>query len=158
MVLLTPWALKADELTVFEGTNSSSYVPFYGLYADTQGAAAECVYPADSLTAMNGGQISSVKFYLGTVAAAAWTGTFQVYVGEVESETLTGIGGPSAYTVVATGQFDATTTELTISFDDSYTYGGGNLLIGTYVSVAGNYKSAYFNGITQTANTGWYRG
>ena len=35
MVLLTPWAIKADELTVCDGTAGSSYVPFYGMYADT---------------------------------------------------------------------------------------------------------------------------
>ncbi|MBR4648178.1 MAG: choice-of-anchor J domain-containing protein, partial [Bacteroidales bacterium] len=153
-----PWAANAqEELTVYDGTNTNSYVPFYGLYADTQGAASECVFPSDELDAMTGGQITAIKFYITSSAAAAWTGTHQVYVGEVDATTLTGITGPSAFTVVKTASFDATGTELTITFDEPYTYGGGNLLIGTYVSVAGNWKSCSFAGVNQTENTGWYR-
>ena len=33
--------LKADELTVADGTSTSSYVPAYGLYADTKDAGAQ---------------------------------------------------------------------------------------------------------------------
>ena len=150
-------ARAQSELTVCDGTNSNSNVPFYGLYVDTQGAASECVIPSDELEDMTGGQITAMKFYIKTAAGAAWTGTHQVYLGEVNATTLTGITGPSAFTVVRTASFDATGTELTVVFDEPYTYGGGNLLIGTYVSVAGNWKSAYFYGVTQTENTGWCR-
>ena len=147
-----------ETLTVYEdGTDKNQYVPFYGLYADTQGAASECIIPSDELEDMAGGQITAMKFYLGTPAAAAWSGTHQVYLGEVDETTLTGITGPSAFTVVSTASFDATGTELTVEFDEPYSYEGGNLLIGTYVSVAGNNKSAYFYGVNQTENTGWYR-
>ena len=148
----------ADELTVYEdGTGNSSYVPFYGMYADTQGCASECVIPSDELTAMTGGTITAMKFYLKQSAGEAWTGTHQVYIGEVDETTLTGITGPTAFTVVKEASFDATGAELEIEFDAPYAYGGGNLLIGTYVSVAGNYKSAYFYGVNQEANTAWYR-
>ena len=158
MAFLVPWAAMAQEtLTVYDGTANNSYVPFNGLYADTQGAASECVIPSDELDAMTGGQITAMKFYITSTASAAWTGTHQVYIGEVDATTLTGITGPSAFTVVKTASFDATGTELTVEFDEPYTYEGGNLLIGTYVSVAGNYKSAVFAGETQTENTGWYR-
>ena len=157
MVLLTPWAIKADELTVCDGAAGSSYVPFYGLYADTQGAASECIIPGDSLSDMAGGQISAMKFYISSSAAAAWTGTHQVYVGEVDQTTMTTIGGPGLYTVVKTAVFDATGSELSITFDAPYVYSGGNLLIGTYVSAAGNWKSATFAGVAQTENTGAYR-
>ncbi len=160
VALFMPWAANAQEtLTVCdEGTTTSnSNVPFYGLYADTQGAASECVIPSDMLAAMAGGTISEMKFYITTAASEAWTGTHQVYVGEVDATTLTGITGPSAFTIVKTASFDATGTELTVTFDAPYTYEGGNLLIGTYVSVAGNWKSASFAGISQVDNTGWYR-
>lgn len=159
LALFMPWAAQAqNELTVYEdGTNSNGYVPFYGLYADTQGAASECVIPSDELSEMAGGTITAMKFYLTTPAAEAWTGTHQVYLGEINETTLTGITGPDAFSVVLTGQFDATGTELILEFDEPYTYEGGNLLIGTYVSVAGNWKSASFTGVNQEENTGWYR-
>ena len=150
------WA--QNELTVYEdGTDNNSYVPFYGLWADTQGTTSECVIPSDELTAMAGGNITAMKFYLKQPADEAWTGTHQVYLGEVAETTLTGITGPDAFTVVATASFDATGTELTVTFDNPYTYGGGNLLIGTYVSEAGNWKSAYFYGVNQEENTARYR-
>ena len=153
LAFLLPWAVKADELTVYDGTATSSTIPFYGLYADTQGAASECILAGDSLADMAGGQITSMTFYISTPAAEAWTGTHQVYLGEIDESELTTIAGPDAYTIVYTGSFDATGTELTVTFDEPFAYSGGNLVIGTYVSVAGNWKSAYFKGVTQTINT-----
>ena len=150
-------ARAQNELTVYDGTNESGTIPFYGLYADTQGAASECVIPSDELTVMTGNTITAMTFYLQQAATGAWTGTHQVYIGEVEETTLTGITGPDAFTVVATGSFDATGTELTVVFDDPYTYGGGNLLIGTYVSVAGSWRSAHFYGVNQHDYTAWLR-
>ena len=150
-------AVAQETLTVCDGTATNSYVPFYGSYADTQGAASECVIPSDQLEDMENGTITAMTFYISTAAGAAWTGTHQVYVGEVDATTLTSVTGPTSFTVVSTGSFDATGTELTITFDEPYTYNGGNLLIGTYVSVAGNWKSASFAGAAQTGNTGWYR-
>ena len=158
LLLMTAIGAVAQEtLTVYDGTQSNSYVPFYGLYADTQGAASECVIPSDQLEDMVNGTITAMKFYISSSANAAWTGTHQVYIGEVDATTLSGIYGPSSFTVVKTASFDATGTELSITFDSPYTYGGGNLLIGTYVSVAGNYKGASFTGINQTENTAMYR-
>ena len=158
LAFLAPWAAMAQvTLTVNDGTDNNSYVPFYGLYADTQGAASECVIPAEALAEMTGGTINSMTFYLTTPATVAWTGTHQVYLGEIAETILEGITGPSAFTVVAEGQYDATGSELTVTLATPYTYSGGNLLIGTYVSVAGNYKSAYFTGVNQETNTGWYR-
>ena len=157
LALLLPWAINAEELTVYDGAATSSYIPFYGMYADTQGAASECVLAGDSLANMAGGQITSMTFYISTPASEAWTGVHQVYLGEIGESELTSIAGPDAYTIVYTGSFDATGTELTVTFDEPFAYSGGNLVIGTYVSVAGNWKSAYFSGVTQTINTACYR-
>ena len=147
MVLLTPWAVKAQsELTVHDGTSTNSYLPAYGLYVDTQGSTSEFIIPADDLSEMSGGSISKLTFYLSTPAAVAWTATIQVYLAEVDNTTLSSVVGPDACTVVYTGTLDATGTTMEIEFDDAYSYDGGNLLIGTYVQVAGNYKSASFYG------------
>ena len=159
LALMMPWTAQAQEtLTVYgDGANSNSKVPFYGSQADKQGTASECIIPNDQLEAMTGGRITAMTFYLASPASAAWTGTHQVYLGEVDTTTMTGIIGPEQFTVVRTAQFNATGSTLTVTFDTPYTYTGGNLLIGTYVSVAGNYKSASFTGVNQTENTGWSR-
>lgn len=158
VAMMLPFLAQAQEtLTVYDGTNTNSYVPFYGLYADTYGAASEVVFPSDQLASMAGGSISSVTFYLSTPATSAWTATFQVYLAEISETTLSGITGPTAATVVYTGSVDATGSTLTINFSTPYSYQGGNLLFGSFVSQAGNWKSAYFSGESQSANTGCYR-
>ncbi len=157
--LMLPFASQAQEtLTVYDGTANNSNVPFYGLYADTYGAASEVVFPSAQLAEMAGGSISSMTFYLSTPATAAWTGTFQVYLSEITETTLSGISGPTSATVVYTGLVDATGSTLTITFDTPFEYQGGNLLFGSFVSEAGNYKSAYFYGVNQQpSGVGRYR-
>ena len=158
VAMLLPFAMQAQEtLTVYDGTTTNQYVPFYGMYADTYGAASEVVFPSDQLSGMAGGSISSVTFYLQAPATAAWTGRFQVYLAEISATTLSGITGPTAATVVYTGLVDATGSTLTINFSTPYEYQGGNLLFGSYVSQAGNWKSAYFYGASQSTSTGRYR-
>ena len=147
MVMLCCVSLQVkaqSELTVADGTSTSSNVPTYGLYADTQGARSQCIYPADSLTAMNGGTISQMTFYLSSPAAAAWTGTFQVSIGETEETSLSGGFIDTDLTAVYSGAMDATGTTLTVVFEDGYTYNGGNLVFDWLVTTAGNYKSASF--------------
>ena len=151
-------AANAQEtLTVYEGTATSQHIPVFGTYADTQGSASEFVIPSGQLGDMKDGTISALTFYLSTKALAAWTATIQVYLKEIDATTLTGITGPDASTVVYTGTLDATGTVMTVTFSTPYTYKGGNLLMGTYISVAGNYKSANFYGVSQNATTAWYR-
>ena len=136
---------EAGELTVHDGTGTSSYVPAYGFYADAY-LKCEMVYPAEELTAMNGGTINSVKFYASTPAAEAWTGTWQVFVAEVADAAISDFYGPG--TVVYEGTLDATGEDMTITFNAPYAYNGGNLLIGVYETVIGNYKSVTWAGET----------
>lgn len=153
MAAMMPLAMFGQNtVTVNDGTATNSYVPVYGLYTDTQGSTSEFIIPstAEGMDLLANGTISNLTFYLSTSASEAWTGTFQVYMAEVESTTLSAVVGPDACTVVYTGTLDATGTTMEITLDQPYTYQGGNLLIGTYVQVAGNYKSATFYGVSAT--------
>lgn len=159
MVMLCCVSLQVkaqSELTVADSTATNSNVPTYGLYADTQGARSQCIYPADLLTAMVGGTISQITFYLSTPASEAWTGTFQVSVGETDETSLANAFIDADLTAVYTGTMDATGTTLTVEFEDGYTYNGGNLVFDWLVTTAGNYKSAYYYGVALTA-AGRYR-
>ena len=142
--------MRADEVTVCDGTATNDYVPVYGLYADTQGCQSEFVIPASEIGILPGGQISKLTFYLSTPATAAWTATFQVYMTEIEGTTLSAFVGPSGCTQVYQGALNGTGSTMEVVFDNDYTYNGGNLLIGTFVSTSGNYKSAKFYGVTAT--------
>ncbi|MCR5657762.1 MAG: fibronectin type III domain-containing protein [Bacteroidales bacterium] len=147
MALFAPWAAQAQsELTIYEdASTTSSYVPVYGLWADAY-LKCEFVVPASELEEMAGGSISQMTFYLTSPAAAAWTGTFQVFLKEVESETITAYTGTTDAEIVYEGQLDGTQSTMEVPFTSDYAYGGGNLLVGVYQTVKGNYKSASFAG------------
>ena len=142
------------DLTVCDGTASSSYVPVYGLWVDDY-TRHEMIYPADMLTSMVGGQINSLKFYIKTPASRAWDpAVFNVYMTEVSATTLSGsyIGSTGA-TVVYTGSLDGQGTEMVINFTTPYTYNGGNLLIGIEEPTEGTYSSCYFYGEESTGSS-----
>ena len=162
MVVLFGCCLQVNaqsELTVADGTSSNSYLPLYGLNADTQGMKGQCLYPADSLTGMAGGSISQITFYCGaTIPAEVWGGTFIVYLGETDESNLSSAFlSADALTAVYTGTLDATSGTLTIEFDDAYTYQGGNLVVDVTLSVTGNWKSASFLGVNNLTGSGRYR-
>ena len=139
--------MKAQSLTVHDGTGTSSYVPAYGFYADAY-LKCEMVYPAEELSDMAGGMINSITFYASSPAAEAWTGTWQVFVTEVADATISAYVGPG--TVVYEGLLDATQSTMTITFDAPYAYAGGNLLVGVYETATGNYKSVTWVGESVT--------
>ena len=162
MVVLFGCCLQVNaqsDLTVADGTSTSSYLPLYGLNADTQGMKGQCLYPADSLTDMAGGSISQITFYCGsTVPAEVWGGTFIVYLGETDESNLSSAFiSTDDLTAVYTGTLDATSGTLTIEFDDAYTYQGGNLVVDVTLSVTGNWKSANFLGVNNLTGSGRYR-
>lgn len=136
-------------ITVADGTATNSTIPLDSYSSDTQGSTGEFIIPASNLTSISGSDITEITFY--PVSGYAWNSTFQVYVKEVEGTTLDDVYGPDACTVVYTGSLDGSGAKMTITLNDAYTYGGGNLLIGTYIQSAGNYYgSASFYGIEAT--------
>lgn len=162
MVVLFGCCLQVNaqsDLTVADGTSTSTYLPLYGLNADTQGMKGQCLYPADSLTDMVGGSISQITFYCGsTVPTEVWGGTFIVYLGETDESNLSSAFiSTDDLTAVYTGTLDATSGTLTIEFDDAYTYQGGNLVVDVTLSVTGNWKSASFLGVNNLTGSGRYR-
>ena len=145
----TAWG-QSGTLTVCDGNETDDTVPINFTWADTDGTTSEFVIPASDLSAMNGKDITGMTFYVQTLTEAVESGaTFKVYMKEVQETTVSSISGPDACTVVYTGLLDMAegATSLNIEFDDSYGYGGGNLLIGTYVVEHNKWSNATFLGI-----------
>lgn len=133
--------------TVYDGTNTSSYVPVYGLYCDAY-LKCEYVIPADHLTAINGSTISALKFY-STTASADWgIANFRVFLKEVASPTISSYSGYADATEVYMGSLSISGNEMVVNFTTNYTYNGGNLLIGFYNETSGDYVGASFYGQT----------
>lgn len=149
----TAWA---DELTVSDGTGSSTYYPVHGNYADTNGSLSEFIIPANSLSEITGSTLSKMTFYISSPAANKWTSTFSVYMKEIEAtayESSSAIGDDDA-TIVYTGELDGTSSTMDVNFTTNYVYNGGNLLIGFKVTTAASvWKSATFVGVTPSEYT-----
>ena len=149
---LIKWKLAGQggftgEVTVADGTATSSYVPVWGLWVDDF-TRSEMIYPAEMLEEMEGGEITSLTFYLSTPATTAWApAQFNVYMREVTGTTLSSYFGSADATIVYSGTLDGTGTTMTINLDTPYTYDGGNLLIGIEEPVEGTFKSASFYGV-----------
>ena len=153
MLLAAPMYVSAQEtLTVFDGTTANQYIPMYGYYFDDY-TKSECIIPATELTDMDGGTITAITFYAKTVSTtnSTWSNTNQkVFIKEVSNTTLGGSYiGMTGATIIFDGQLPMPTTSTegyTITFSDSYTYEGGNLLIGVYNDDDGSFNKVEWFG------------
>ena len=135
-------------LTVHDGTATNQFIPLYGYYCDSY-LKGEFVMPADELSGMAGGHIDGMTFYLSQPATADWgDANFQVFMKEVSDATISTFSGTNNATIVYEGALDGTQSTMTIDFTTPYPYGGGNLLIGIYNTVKGDYKKCFFYGET----------
>ena len=162
LAIFAPFAMHAQEtLLVNDGTNTNANVPIYGLYVD-EGVKCEYVIPAALLDNMNGGTITAMKFYLQKVSynAGTITPSFTIFMKEVDNTTMTAFTGADDATTVYNNNLTITTsssedTEVDITFENNYTYQGGNLLIGFYQNGTSGYKSTPWYGENQTYASAW---
>ncbi|MBQ6307103.1 MAG: hypothetical protein IJK78_11100, partial [Bacteroidales bacterium] len=77
LLLAVTGFVRANELTVHDGTATNGYVPVYGYYADAY-LKAEFVMPAAELTAMANGDITAMKFYASQSSVSWGAANFQV--------------------------------------------------------------------------------
>ena len=143
-----------DELTVYDGTATSSNVPMY-VYSFSSCTRSQYVIPAEELTAMVDNNITSIKFYLqpsishSTLYTTSYT--FDIYLKEVENTSISAFVDKAAATVVYSGTVDFPTDNVvTINFTTPFEYNGGNLLIGCENTPkdANEYASYYYYGET----------
>jgi len=140
-------SVSADELTVYDGTATNQYIPTYGYYADTQGQLSEFMIPAADLEAIDGSDISALKFYAKEASVSWGSAQFKVYVKEVANGALdSGFSTDVDATTVYEGELSISSSEMEINFTDKYAYSGGNLLVGILVTSSGTYTRAYFYG------------
>lgn len=149
-------AVKAQTLTVFnDATDVGEFVPFYGFYADyTQ--HNQLIYPAAELAAMNGMSITQMVFYISTWGEDPYYGDgdpgyWYVSLRETDATTLDELDyTPLTQVYEGLMNFDSEHTTMTITFDDAYTYHGGNLLIDFNHTTTASYRHIFFSGVTAT--------
>ena len=139
--------MKAQSLTVHDGSATNGYVPVYGYYADAY-LKCEMVYPAAELSEMAGGMINGMTFYA-TQSSVSWgSASFQVFLAEVENATISAFAGPG--TVVYEGSLSISGNEMVVTFNAPFMYGGGNLLVGFYQTAQGSYVTSTWKGESVT--------
>lgn len=150
---------NAFALTAFEdGNYTNYYFPMY-VHGTVPPSVcynkSECIIPATELAEMcHGSTISAMTFYPSSVSNISWENTqHKVFLKEVTSTTLGGhYSGWNDATIVFEGQLPEPTANsetYTITFQQNYTYNGGNLLIGIY-SINGASGSVTWKGVSST--------
>ena len=147
LLLAVTGFVRANELTVHDGTATNGYVPVYGFYADAY-LKAEFVMPAAELTAMANGDITAMKFYASQSSVSWGAANFQVFMTEVANASISDFNGPG--TVVYEGSLSISGGEMNVTFTTPYHYNGGNLLIGIYNTVTGTYVTCTWYGESVT--------
>ncbi len=145
----SPW-------TIIDGTTTNSYVPLYGSYLDTEGTTSIMFYPSDETAFLTGQAITGIRFF----ANASISNSAQVEVRLGENISYTDVDAAwEQMTTVKTGQVCSTESgnTLTITFDNPFTYSGGQLVIATRVTSTGSGRSCNFYGVSQSDNTAYYK-
>ena len=157
LALMAPWVANAqgtETLTVYDGTNTNSYIPFNGLYAD-YGTRSQFIIPSGELEELVGGTIQKLTFYSST-ASTTYNEGVTVYLKEVDYTVFesAALEDWSTMTAVWTGNLTVSDNQMEIVFSSPYTYNGDNLMIGFQVTEWGSScPSIAWYGVNQTTDT-----
>lgn len=142
-------------LTV-ETPTTNQYVPIYGYYCD-EFSRSQFIIPAANLENMLYSNLNGVTFYA-TDGSVSWgNATFDVYLSEVSGTTISELEDWSSLNKVYTGSLSISDGKMVVTFDDSYQYQGGNLLVGINQTTKGSYVACNWIGsVANGASLGGY--
>ncbi|MBQ8703008.1 MAG: fibronectin type III domain-containing protein, partial [Bacteroidales bacterium] len=153
MALPSGLRAQATTLTVAEGTVTNGYVPVYGYYCDAF-LRADFVYPSTMLANMASSAVSQMTFYSNGSSISWGSASFNVYLTEVSSATLTDFYSGSNMTLVYSGSLSVGSDgTMTVPFTTPYIYNGGNLLVRVDNVVEGSYTSVSWLGISSSGSS-----
>lgn len=142
----TAWG---DELTVANGTETKEAVPVYGWNGDTKDTKSQTLYLSSDLTSMAGKDITALKFYSSTANVSWGSAVFDVKLAHVTAADMSSSPLSPSFTTVYSGAISVVSNEMSIAFDEPFTYNGtDNLLLEIHISTKGDYAHAYFYGVT----------
>ena len=120
---------SAETLSLYDGSNWNAVAPFNGMYFDIVGNKTQVLYPAADLTPMVGQQITGITFYTDVEGCSINGGLLNISLGETDATVLNGYitEGMTQVGTLTFTSFDGA-GEINITFDNPYTYQGGNLV------------------------------
>lgn len=137
-----------------------SSVPFYGYYA-SYGTLSQFIIPAEQLTDVAGGTIRRLTFYSSTATASWGDAVFEVYVKEVEASSFAsadaeGLEDWTTMSNVYSGSLSIVDNQMVIELDNSFSYNGGNLMIGFNEATLGSGSSVSWRYVQGPSNSALY--
>ena len=152
LTLFSSSAWSQAELTVYDGTTTSQYVPAYIYYFDDF-SRSQCVFPAANLADMKNGTITAIKFYTTSGNVPYTTASaVDVYLKEVDYTSISAYEETSSCTTIYQGTLSIVAEgdggSLTIELATPFAYKGGNLLIGIENTTDAEWKNINFYGQT----------
>lgn len=143
-----------------DGTTTSNYIPFYGLFLDDYNHS-QSIYPASMLTGLVGKRIGSLKYFLssGETSDEDEYSAIHVRVGVTNATTVPNGFLTDPKVEVFHDVVTASTTDgMTITFNQPVLYTGGNIFI-EFESPDEDmdYKSMAFYGMTATTGSSRYQ-
>ena len=87
-LVLSSLAAHAGNLTVFDGSQVSVYVPLPTAEYDESGTRGQVIYPAEYLTSMVGQPINGITLYINDEGCKMNGGAMRVSMGEVADTTV----------------------------------------------------------------------
>ncbi|MCR5148646.1 MAG: hypothetical protein K6C35_06725 [Eubacterium sp.] len=139
------------EFTVYDGTDISEYIPLYGFYADEY-QKNQYIIPAEDLSGLTGTTITELKYYLQNESEKKLTGSFKVYLKEIDNSVFADDKFLSVEDedLFYEGELDTTGDIMeVVTNQDGYKYNGGNLLVSFFEIEEGSYSHAYFYGVNK---------
>ena len=161
-VVITLNGTCSSDITICDGTNTNGYLPIYGIYCDDY-QINQMIYPEELLTNLVGKILTSMTFYAtAPLDANLSTVDWDVKLGTTTQASFASSLGsitrlvPDDVTTVAQGYvITSGINTMTITFDEPFTYNGGNLLIDFQSNAEGQYKATNFYGVNQSTYTGY---
>ena len=138
------------DFTYQEGaTSSTSYVPFYGYYANNATNKGQMLIPASAFPAnMVDATVRRLTFYTtSSYANVSWgDAEFDVLVTEVDATSFetAAFFEWTDMTTVYSGKLSVSDSQMVIDLDAPFSYTGGNLVIGFNLTTTGTNATAYW--------------
>ncbi|MBR1804442.1 MAG: carboxypeptidase regulatory-like domain-containing protein [Muribaculaceae bacterium] len=153
MMLLASGAMcmnAEDYLTVADGTSTNGNAPINSMWWDTSGTNTQVIYAEDLLSAMKGGKILGVHYYVANNGTQFSGGKANILAGITENTefSLYGTTDIEGLEVVAADITapEVGSMEFEYMFDEPLDYNGGNLVIEFKVTEAGGYGNTQYYG------------
>ena len=145
-LLLFAVGARAETITLNQGTSTNSNIPIYGLWVDSY-TASQFIIPKGDIPV--GCTISSMTFASSNESISWGDAQFVVYLGEVSDDAFSSaaIYDWGGLTQVYEGSLSISGNQMVVTFNQNYTYQGGNLLVGFKQTSPGTYVSSTWLGV-----------